>query len=499
MTKSLYIKKRKKLKKTSSYGKTISTWSTSGRELSLPSPACLRRGFGRQARTSGRLVPPGVNRSFNTNRVPSHEDLYKAVYERDRSRTITIKEERVMFTIGIDWADEHHDVCVVNESGEKADSFRINHDPEGLSSLRDRIRRLGVSKDQVLFAIETHKNLVVDFLLDEGYSVYSINPKSVERYRERYRVSGAKDDTFDAMVLANIIRTDRHQYQPIMPSSPLARELKILTQDEQRLIHHKTKLVNQIESCLKDYYPAALKLFSEIAQPITLAFLGLYPTPRKLSFKELRRFLHKNHYPGVESKAEEMFTLLSNQIFVEEFASRAKARMLTALVEQLKVLLLSLAEYRKEIDKLFEEHDDADIFKGLPGSGEKIAPRMLSEIGDNRERFTDKDNLQCYAGTAPITRQSGKTSVVHMRFSCNKRLRNILYQFAFTSLSQSPWSRNFYDSQRAKGNSHAKALRALSDKWVKIIYHLWKNKEHYSEDKHLADIMRFRFNSCSVA
>src|SRR3972149_2072008 len=224
MTKSLYIKKRKKLKKTSSYGKTISTWSTSGRELSLPSPACLRRGFGRQARTSGRLVPPGVNRSFNTNRVPSHEDLYKAVYERDRSRTITIKpacrsgrEERVMFTIGIDWADEHHDVCVVNESGEKADSFRINHDPEGLSSLRDRIRRLGVSKDQVLFAIETHKNLVVDFLLDEGYSVYSINPKSVERYRERYRVSGAKDDTFDAMVLANIILNDGHQYQPIIP------------------------------------------------------------------------------------------------------------------------------------------------------------------------------------------------------------------------------------------------------------------------------------------
>src|SRR3989304_361027 len=132
MTKSLYIKKRKKWKKTSSYGKTISTWSTSGRELSLPSPACLRRGFGRQARTSGRLVPPGVNRSFNTNRVPSHEDLYKAVYERDRSRTITIKEERVMFTIGIDWADEHHDVFVVNESGEKDDSFRIEHDPKGL-------------------------------------------------------------------------------------------------------------------------------------------------------------------------------------------------------------------------------------------------------------------------------------------------------------------------------------------------------------------------------
>jgi transposase len=405
-----------------------------------------------------------------------------------------------MFYIGIDWADDHHDIFIVDELGTQLDSFSIKHNPEGMCYLRDKIRSLSVSKDQVLFALETHKNLLVDFLLDEGYTVYSINPKSVDRYRDRYRVSGARDDSFDAMVLANIIRTDKEQHRAILPNSPLARELKILTQDEQKLIRLKTKLLNQIQSCLKDYYPTALELFCDLERPVTLEFLLKYSQPEKISVVELKRFLKKHHYPGVDEKAKEIHEKLSApQIFVEEFAVRAKSRFLVTLIEQLKSLLSRLDEYRKEIDILFEQHPDSKIFKSLPGAGEKTAPRLLSEIGDNRERYPDRKNLQCDSGTAPVTDKSGKTKIVKMRFACRKVFRNVIYQFAFSTITQSAWAKKFYDCQRAKGNTHTEALRSLGNKWLKIIFRMWKDGAAYNEDRHFADIMRFQLNAASVA
>lgn len=404
-----------------------------------------------------------------------------------------------MFYIGIDWADNHHDIYIIDEQGDKIDSFRIDHNPHGLSILRDKICDLKVLKTQILFAIETHKNLLVDFLLDTGYTVYSINPKSVDRYRDRYRVSGAKDDTFDAMVLANIIRTDRKQHRAIIPNSDLARELKVLTMDEQRLIQLKTKLVNQLSACLKDYYPLALELFSQIDQTITLDFLLMFPYPGPASVKELRKFLKKHHYSQIGEKAQELYNKLSgNQIFVEGLTIRTKSRLMITLVKHLKMLLLELAEYHAEIRKLFEEHSDSGIFKSLPGAGEKNAPRLLAEIGDNRSRYTDAKNLQCDAGTSPVTIRSGKMKIVHMRWACRKSFKNTLYQFSFSSMNESIWAQRYYEEQRKKGKTHTEALRALGNKWLKIIFHLWKNNLTYDENKHFADIMRCQLKGVSV-
>jgi len=467
-----------------------SVWSTSGRELNVFCPK----------RISRKSVPPEVNRSKNVNRVPSFKDLYKATSERTRPQNLNQKEVQVMFYVGIDWASDHHDIYIVDETGTKVDSFSIKHNPEGMCFLRDKIRELSSLKEQVLFAIETPKNLLVDFLLDEGYIVYSINPESVDRYRDRYRVSGARDDSFDAMVLSNIIRTDRTQHRAILPNSALARELKILTQDDQRLIRLKTKLQNQIQSCLKDYYPTALELFCKLDQDVTLDFLLKYPKPEKISLAELKRFLKKCGYPGVDEKAKEIFEKLSApQIFVEEFTVRAKSRMLITLVSQLKVLLPQLDEYQKEIERLFEQHPDSKIFKSLPGAGEKNAPRLLAEIGDNRERYSERKNLQCDAGTAPVTDASNKTKFVRMRFACRKVFRNVVYQFSFSTLTQSTWARKFYDCQRAKGNTNTEALRALGNKWLKIIFRMWKDGVAYDENRHLADIMRYQLNAPSVA
>lgn len=478
-----------KIENKTPFGYNLTKRSASGRELSPP----------HSSRISLRPVHPGVNRSKNTHRVSSLEDSYKAVTERKRPLTLYLKEVPKMFYIGIDWADDHHDIHIADDNETKVDSFRIKHDPEGLSCLRDKIRKLPVSKDQVLIAIETHKHLLVDFLLDEGYTIYSINPRSVDSYRDRYRVSGAKDDSFDAMVLANIIRTDRNQHRALMPNSDLARELKILTQDEQRLIRLKTKLLNQIQSCLKDYYPKALELFSEIDQAITLEFLIQFPQPKKIPMKDLKSFFKKRSYPNRDKKVQEIYDKLSEpHIAVEEFTVRAKSRMLVALVTQLKTLLPQLAQYQKEIKKLFEQHPDHDIFKNLPGAGDKTAPRLLSEIGDVRERYIDAKNLQCDAGTAPVTKSSGKLKIVHMRFACRRSFKNVLYQFAFSSTLQSVWAKNFYDKQRFKNNTHSKALRALGNKWLEIIFHLWKTHAIYNENVHLANITRYQLEHGSI-
>jgi len=477
--------KRKNLEKQTCSSYNTSRWSASGRELTLPRPM----------RTRERPVPPEAKCSESINRVPSFEDLYKATPEQTRPLKFLHKEVLVMFYVGIDWACDHHNIFIADESGAKIDSFRIPHSPKGMALLRDKLRNLLTPKEQILIAIETPRNLLVEFLLNEGYTIYPINPKSVDRYRDRYRPSGARDDSFDAMVLANITRTDRDQFRAILPNSALARELKILTQDEQHLIHLKTRLVNQIQACLKDYWPTALELFSVIDQQVTLDFLSKYSSPEIIPIAELKKFLQKHHYPRSEEKAREIHKKLSRpQIFVEDFTVRAKSRLLITLVGQLKALITQLDEYQREIAKLFNEHPDCPVFKSLPGSGPKNGPRLLAEMGDNRQRYSKAKNVQCEAGTAPITDASGKSKIVKMRYSCRKPFRNTLYQFAFSTLTQSAWAKKFYDTQRAKGNTHTEALRALGNKWLKIIFRIWQDGTTYNEDRHLASIMRYQLN-----
>ena len=205
-----------------------------------------------------------------------------------------------MYYVGIDWADEEHYAYITDDSGQKLDSFSMKHSEEGMSKLHHRICRFSLKLDNVLFSLETDNGLVVSTLMDWGYTVYPINPKAVDRYRDRYKTSGIKSDEFDACVLANILRTDRERFQPILPDSQLSRELKVLTRDREKLVGDRTRLSNRLTAILKACYPAALELFSEVAQPITLSFLSNYPTyedARNLSLREFRKFLSENRYP----------------------------------------------------------------------------------------------------------------------------------------------------------------------------------------------------------
>lgn len=431
-------------------------------------------------------------RSKSINRVPSLEDLYKIMPERNPE---TLREKKVMYHIGIDWASDHHDVAVVDSDGNKISAFRIDQKPEGLEALREKLHELSAAaggKEKLVIGIETARLLLVEFLLNEGYSIYPINPKAVDRYRDRYTSSKAKDDNFDAEVIANALRTDLHRLRLLRPDSELLRELRILVKDQSRLIRIQTMFFNQLHACLKDYYPVAEELFDNLDGVTPLEYLKRYPRPTNASFKELEKFLRSHHHPHPEKKAREIADALSGpQIPVDEFTVRAKSFGMLAKVENIQMLRIQIQNYQDKIDELFEKHPDSNIFKSLPGAGEKTAPRLLVEFGDNRERYSDADSVQCEAGTSPVTRKSGNAVTnVCIRRACRKTFRNTMHQFSYCSLKQNSWAKVTYDQQRAKKATHASALRVVGDKWIKIIYQLWKKGIPYDENIFLASRMR---------
>lgn len=392
-----------------------------------------------------------------------------------------------MYFIGIDCADQHHDICIINDSAKELCSFRIQHNPSGFVEFINKINSISNDKEEFAIAVETRHGLLISAILDEGYEVYPINPKAVSRYRDRYRVSGAKTDRIDATVLANILRTDSQRFRPIIPDSELTRELKILTRDYNSLIQSHTRLLNKLICCLKDYYPLALNLFGDINSDIALSFLEKFPTSeevQKLTKARLEKFLVTQGYNRT-NKIDEIYNKIkSSQFKVEPLIVRTKQRLALALVCQLKALRLQLKGYQKAIEEITEQHPDKDIFESLPGAGEILVPRLIAEFGENRDRYQDFRSVQCEAGTAPITIASGKYKLARFRHACIKPFRDTLFKFAFCSLNHSSWAKEYYDKQRASGKTHSQAIRALSNKWAKIIFTMWKKRTIYDEAYH---------------
>ncbi|HRR96789.1 MAG TPA: IS110 family transposase [Candidatus Ratteibacteria bacterium] len=394
-----------------------------------------------------------------------------------------------MIYVGIDWSDEDHKVYLTDDSEKRLDAFVILHTPEGVSELFARVEKFAKSVDDVLFAVEKPSGLLVSAILDRGFTLYPINPKAVDRYRDRFKVSGKKDDFFDARVLANILRTDRHIHKPLIPDSPVCRNLKILTRQYESLSRLKRRVMNQIISTLKDYYPVALELFGKIDQPITIDFLKRFPTAEKfskLTISQIKNFLKKHHYPGVEKKADELFQLAKTPHFqVEEFVVESRSLYLSTLLTQLKNLMNALTTFEHEIEKILSQHPDKDIFLSLPGSGNLTSAKLIAEFGDDRDRYKKVGAVQAVAGSCPVTRQSGKYRNVYFRKACIKPFRNATNQFAFNSIKNSQWAKDRYKKYVDSGKKKTHALRCLSNAWLEVIFAMWKNRSTYDEQKHL--------------
>ncbi len=387
-----------------------------------------------------------------------------------------------MFYAGIDWADQKHDVQALDEAGRKLGSLRVAHTPEGLSQLNTFLQQITgpEQKEQMACIIETTHGLLIAYLLEAGWPVYPVNPRTVDRRRG---ASGAKTDAIDAYLLAKTGRADFADLRRLTPDSETVQELKALTRDQDALIQMQTRLVNQLTACLKDYYPAALDLFSKLQQRSTLIFLQTYPTPQAAacaSSEQITLVLKNAGHPSAQKVAPKILqTLHEPHLTAKSITTRTKSRLMLALVSQLLPLVEQIAAYDKEIDTLFLTHPDHEIFQSLPRAGKRLAPRLLAEIGDDRARYADAASLQALAGTAPVVFASGNYSKVHRRLGCVKPLRNALHQFAWQSTLQEKWALAYYERKRAEGKSHSVAVRALSNIWARVLFAMLKSHKPY--------------------
>jgi transposase len=391
-----------------------------------------------------------------------------------------------MIFVGDDWAEDHHDVHVMDEAGKRLAWRRL---PEGLEGIRRFHELVAVYVDEpaeVVVGIETDRGLWVDALTAAGYQVYAVNPRSVSRYRDRHQVSGAKSDTGDAKVLADLVRTDRHNHRPVAGDSPDAEAIKVLARGHQNLIWARNRQTNALRSALREYYPAALEAFDDLADRDALAVLGRAPSPTagcRLSMASIRAALKRaGRRRNLDARATEIQAALrTEQLAAPDPVAAAFAATTAAAVGIIGELNRQVADLENTLADHFEQHPDAAIYLSLPGLGDVLGARMLGEFGDDPDRYTDAKSRKNYAGTSPLTIASGKKRAVLARHVRNRRLYDAIDQWAFCSLTVSPGCRAFYDHRRTAGDLHHQALRALGNRLVGILHGCLRHQTHYDE------------------
>jgi transposase len=397
------------------------------------------------------------------------------------------------YYMGVDWADQADQVWVVDEAGDTVLKRSIAHTVAARREWARWLRERQAEGLELWAAIERPHGRIVDFLLEQGVLVYAINPKSLDRARDRFRVGGSKSDPFDAHVLALFLRSDHAQLRPLRPSSEAAQELQGLTRDYRHQVHLQTRLLNQLTATLKEYYPRALEVCADLTATWARAFLDRWPTPTAaatIKAAEWQRFA-RAHRLSPERTAAGWQLLQQPQLPLPAHVVRVKARLLQALLRELAPTLATVAEYRQAIDDFFATLPTAEIARSLPvGKAGTTVPTIWAELGEDHDRWPSFRALQGYAGCVPETERSGHAVLVKFRFACNPVLRDALHQLAFLSLSHSLWARTYYARYRARNHTHHEALRALGAKWLKIIFVLSTRHVPYSETHHLATMAR---------
>lgn len=392
-----------------------------------------------------------------------------------------------MIFVGVDWSEDHHDIDIRSEDGRQLTARRIKHGVAGVAELHELIAMHAEEPSDVKVGIETDRGLVVQALVAAGYEVFAINPRVADRYRDRHALSGAKSDALDARVLADIVRTDRHNHRPVAGDSDDVEELKMLARGHQNLIWSRTRHVLQLRSVLLEYFPAMVAAAGgHVGTRDALAVLSVAPNPaatKRLTPAKLITALRRaGRVRNLERTAASFHEALQGPHLEATpgvlAAGRANASALIAVIGALNT---QIAAMEARLADRFESHPDAEIVSSLPGLGTILGARVLGEFGDDPNRYIDAKARKNYAGTSPITRASGKTKVVAARFIRNHRLGDACTRWAFASLSASPGARRFYDEQRAAGKTHGQALRVLSNRLVGILHGCLASRAAYDE------------------
>jgi transposase len=399
----------------------------------------------------------------------------------------------VLLFVGDDWAEDHHDVEVMDASGRRLAKARL---PEGMAGMTRLHAMIGQALGQVLgddveddaqvkIGIETDRGPWVRALVAAGYTVYPVNPLQAARYRQRLAVSGAKSDAADAHMLADMVRTDSHQLRPIAGDSAQAEAVKVVARMHKTLIWERTRATQRLRHALREYFPAALAAFTDLDAGDTLELLAKAPDPdaaARLSLSQISAALKHARRRDIAAKAAAIQTALRAEhlgqpaVVTAAYAAtvRALAAVLVTLNEQVKTL-------QGQVEAHFGRHPDAEIILSQPGLGVILGARVLAEFGDDHDRYASAKARKNYAATSPITRASGKKKTVMARFVHNDRLIDALMTQAFTCLRNSPSARAYYDQQRARGAGHNAALRQLANRLVGILHGCLKTGTPYDE------------------
>jgi len=395
-----------------------------------------------------------------------------------------------MLLVGDDWAEDHHDVYLMDEAGALLAAQRLPEGLAGIGQFHELIAAYADDPGEVVVGIEKDHGLWVGVLAASGYQVYAINPMAVARYRDRHRLSGAKSDAADAKLLADLVRTDRHNHRLLDGDSAQSEAIQVLARSHQSLIWTRAAQVAVLRSALLEYYPAALQAFTNLGDRDrdrdVLAVLGRAPTPdqgARLSLSKIAAALKaggRKRY--IDERAREIQAVLrSEQLTAPEAVTAAYGATTRATDNLLLELTIQISELETELAQHFRTHPDADIYLSQPGIGVILGARVLGEFGDDPNRFTTAKCRKNYAGTSPVTVASGRKHAVMARHVRNQRLYDALDRWAFATLKCSPGARAYYDQHRTAGDTHHQALRALANRLVGILHGCLRHRTFYNE------------------
>jgi transposase len=395
----------------------------------------------------------------------------------------------LLLFLGDDWAEESHDVELQDASGRVLVRAKLPEGMAGMARLHAIIgEHVGDAEDvTVKVGIETERGPWVQALLAADYEVYPVNPLQVARYRDRHSVSGAKSDPADAHVLADMVRTDHHRLRPAAGDSAQAEAVKVVTRAHKTLIWERARHSMRLRQALLDFFPAALAAFDDLTASDTLELLATAPDPvsaAALTVEQITDALRRARRRNRATKAAQIAAALrTDHLGQPPVVARAYAASVRAQAAILTVLNTQVDALEEQVDAHFGKHPDAEIYLSQPGLGVVLGARVLAEFGDDKDRYADARSRKNYAGTSPITRQSGKRRVVLARWVHNDRLVDALGLQAFCALSTSPGARAYYDQQRARGIGHRAALRQLANRLVGILHGCLKTRSNYDETK----------------
>jgi transposase len=419
---------------------------------------------------------------------------FRAESEESKEKEEVKQDDEMMAWIGVDWADEKHEVWEYEvQSGQKR-NYEIQQTAESLQDWVGQLRSRYRSGRVAVVLEQSRGGFIYALMSTDFIHLYPVNPKSLAKYREALYPSGAKSDPSDAELLGEMVRQNPERFRSWKPGDEQTRSLQLLVEGRRKLVDDMTGLTNQLGSVLKTYYPQALEWAGELSGEQACSFLEKWPTLqelRKTRAFRIREFYERHGRPSREVLDERVKQIEKSQPLTSDTAVMLSGVMMVkALVGRIRPLAAAIERYDQEIERIFRQHPDRAVFESFPGAGKALSPRLLAAFGADRDRFQTAVNMQELSGTAPVTERSGKSIWIHRRWACPKFMLQSFHEFADQARRFCTWSKLYYQHQRAKGKEHHAAVRALAYKWIRIMFRCWKDRQPYDDSRYTQSLIK---------